>query len=177
LCQRGLCWVPQRSGKRRSESCVSGRIATFFRTVPHGGSICCLTGDKGRCHRRALVAVAKNASWLVVVIRSRYTHPAGIHRGCRSLPRRPLTRVDIEGFAGTITKWVQLIDEGELEAGPVLRSELAGASPFSKWCSEGSRRCQSATMSSSLSTAAWEVTDGVLGLRELGSPQGRYPSR
>jgi hypothetical protein len=77
----------------------------------------------------------RNASWLVVMIRSRYLAsqhpPPRLPKARRCLvsqsPRRPLTRLDIEGLAGTIATWLQLIDEGELEAGPVFRSELAGA--------------------------------------------------
>lgn len=41
--------------------------------------------------------------------------------------RRALTRVEMQAFADTVNRWMDLIDQGEMEAGPVFRHELAGA--------------------------------------------------
>lgn len=40
---------------------------------------------------------------------------------------RPLTRSDTEALCDTIRRWVEMIDRGEMEAGPIFVSELAGA--------------------------------------------------
>ncbi len=41
--------------------------------------------------------------------------------------RRPLTLPEMQALADTMRRWMALIDAGEMEAGPVLRHELAGA--------------------------------------------------
>jgi hypothetical protein len=40
---------------------------------------------------------------------------------------RPLTRSEMQALADTMSRWMTLIDKGELQAGPVFRHELAGA--------------------------------------------------